>query len=215
GVRRYQMKVNGDPHSDRSSTSNLKKHAKQCWGSDIVEARIKGVAADTSCDGSIFAAFARSGQHPVNVSHRTHTKPEFRYDLLTAGRPELTVPSRSTVARDLKAVYECSADRVKKLLTEYDGRLSFATDAWTSPNHRAFVAWTVHLQHNGEPLVFLLDIFEVPEVRLLCLYFFLLTCFHSHTLVRFSRVSSMICLDALDLSARCDVFTSFLLSLVD
>lgn len=46
----------------------------------------------------------------------------------------------------------------------YPGRLSFATDAWTSPNHRAFVAWTVHLQHEGQPLVFLLDIYEVPEV---------------------------------------------------
>ncbi|KAJ7362867.1 hypothetical protein DFH08DRAFT_630003, partial [Mycena albidolilacea] len=109
-------------------------------------------------DGSIFAAFARSGQRPVNASHRTHTQPEFR------SCPDLTTPSRSTVARDLKAVYERSADRVKKLLTEYNDRLSFATDTWTSPNHRAFVAWTVHLQHKGEPLVFLLDIFEVPEV---------------------------------------------------
>ncbi|KAJ7343896.1 hypothetical protein DFH08DRAFT_701908, partial [Mycena albidolilacea] len=173
--------VNGDPHSDRSSTSNLKKHAKHCWGSNVVEARLKGVAADTTRDGSIFAAFVRSEECPVNVSHRTHTKPEFRCvfypaqnlqdrqleDLLTASRPELTVLSRSTVAHDLKAVYERSADRVKKLLVEYDGRLSFATDAWTSPNHRTFVAWTVHLQHKGEPLVFLLDIFEVPEV---CLY---------------------------------------------
>ncbi|KAJ7307068.1 hypothetical protein DFH08DRAFT_720301, partial [Mycena albidolilacea] len=210
-VKRYQTKVNGDPHSDRSSTSNLKKHAKQCWGSDVVEARIKGVAADASRVGSIFAAFARSGQYPVNVSYRTHTKPEFHahivrwiaeanrplkivgdrqlQDLLTASRPELTVPSRSTVARDLKAVYERSTDRIKKLLMEYDGCLSFATDTWTSPNHRAFVAWTVHLQHNSEPLVFLLDIFEVPKVHLLRLYLFLLTCFHSHTLVRFLRVS--------------------------
>ena len=26
---------------------------------------------------------------------------------------------------------------------EYDGELNFATDAWTSPNHRAFMAITV------------------------------------------------------------------------
>jgi hypothetical protein len=38
-------------------------------------------------------------------------------DLLIAGRPELMVPSRSTAAHDLKAVYERSADRIKKLLT--------------------------------------------------------------------------------------------------
>jgi hypothetical protein len=47
---------------------------------------------------------------------------------------------------------------------EYPGRLSFGTDAWTSPNHRAFVAWVVHLQHEGELLSFPLDVYEVPEV---------------------------------------------------
>ena len=43
----------------------------------------------------------------------------------------------------------------------YDGRLSFATDAWTSPNQRSFVAIMVHLEHNVEPLSMLLDIVEV------------------------------------------------------
>ena len=43
----------------------------------------------------------------------------------------------------------------------YDGRLSFVTDAWTSPNQRAFVAITVHLEHEGEPLSMLLDVVEV------------------------------------------------------
>lgn len=45
---------------------------------------------------------------------------------------------------------------------EYEGKLSFATDAWTSPNHKAFVAITVHLEHEGKPLSFLLDLVEVP-----------------------------------------------------
>ena len=46
---------------------------------------------------------------------------------------------------------------------EYDGRLSFATDAWTSPNQRAYVAITVHLEHKGEPMSMLLDIVEVAQ----------------------------------------------------
>jgi hypothetical protein len=50
---------------------------------------------------------------------------------------------------------------------EYPGHLHFATDAWTSPNHRAFVAWTVYLEYNGEMLCFLLDIIKVPEVSYL------------------------------------------------
>ena len=45
----------------------------------------------------------------------------------------------------------------------YDVRLNFATDAWTSPNQRAYVAITVHLEHKGEPISMLLDIVEVSK----------------------------------------------------
>ncbi|KAF9440775.1 hypothetical protein P691DRAFT_612960, partial [Macrolepiota fuliginosa MF-IS2] len=48
-------------------------------------------------------------------------------------------------------------------LKEYDGQLNFATDAWTSPNHKPFIALTVHLEHNGAPLCLILDIMEVVE----------------------------------------------------
>ena len=47
-------------------------------------------------------------------------------------------------------------------MKKYKGRLSFATDAWTSPNHRAFVAITVHLVNSGKPLWMVLDIVQVP-----------------------------------------------------
>jgi hypothetical protein len=84
-------------------------------------------------------------------------------------------------ARDVKAAFERCSGHIAKLLQvccptiharmaandsltqEYPGRLHFATDAWTSPNHCAFVAWTVHLEHQGQMLGFLLDIVEVPE----------------------------------------------------
>jgi hypothetical protein len=48
-------------------------------------------------------------------------------------------------------------------IKKYDGRLNFATDAWTSPNQRAYVAITVHLEHQGEPISLLLDIVEVAK----------------------------------------------------
>jgi hypothetical protein len=41
--------------------------------------------------------------------------------------------------------------------------LNFATDAWTSPNHKAFVAVTVHFQIDGSPVAMLLDLVEVAE----------------------------------------------------
>jgi hypothetical protein len=47
------------------------------------------------------------------------------------------------------------------MLQEYEGALSFAIDAWTSPNHRAFVAVTVHFQQDGELVCLILDVVEV------------------------------------------------------
>lgn len=100
--------------------------------------------------------------------------------LMKTGRPHYKIPSRRTVARDVHVVFKRVKERISKLLQvnilivvqtefyltilkEYDGRLSFATDAWTSPNQRAFVAITVHFEHKGEPISMLLDIVEVAK----------------------------------------------------
>lgn len=48
-------------------------------------------------------------------------------------------------------------------MQDYDGHLNFATDAWSSPNSRAYVAFTVHFEHEGVPVSMLLDIVEVPK----------------------------------------------------
>ncbi|KAF5371119.1 hypothetical protein D9758_004308 [Tetrapyrgos nigripes] len=179
GVRRY---LDGGDHS---STGNLKKHAVQCFGKDSVEAAVKGVSEAKTTQNSIFSMFAGLGDKVVSISHRMHTNPERRAavvrwvtesccptnivedwklcELMLAGRPQASFPHRKCVAEDVRIAFEYSSERIKSLLQEYPGQLSFTTDAWTSPNHRAFVAWTVQLQHQGKPLVFLLDIFEVPE----------------------------------------------------
>ncbi|KAJ7746145.1 hypothetical protein DFH07DRAFT_718505, partial [Mycena maculata] len=160
---------------DAGSTSNLRKHAILCFGQHIVDSAIAGQGPKNP-DGSIFAAFARAGQKPVTVTHRAHTDAEARTrppnivndrgfrTLMTAGRPNLHLPSARTISRDIQASFKKCKDTIDKLLQNHPGQLSFATDAWTSPNHRAFVAWTVHLHQEGTPLCFLLDIIEVPEV---------------------------------------------------
>jgi hypothetical protein len=84
-------------------------------------------------------------------------------DLFTTGHPHLKVPSPSTVRRDINVAYLKSRERIVKLLHDHTGHVHFATDAWTSTNHHAFVAWTVHLEYKGSMLAFLLDIIEVPE----------------------------------------------------
>ena len=41
--------------------------------------------------------------------------------------------------------------------------LNFATDAWTSPNHKAYVAVTVHFAKDGALISMLLDLVEVAQ----------------------------------------------------
>jgi hypothetical protein len=41
--------------------------------------------------------------------------------------------------------------------------VNFATDAWTLPNHKAYIAVTVHFEEGGVPISMLLDIVEVAR----------------------------------------------------
>jgi hypothetical protein len=101
-------------------------------------------------------------------------------EILMAGRPSLEIPSPNTIPRDIKVSFDKCWDRVASLFQvcrsnvlrslliyiieqKHPECLHFATDAWTSPNHRAFIAWTVHFEYEGVMMSFLLDIIEVPE----------------------------------------------------
>ncbi len=73
---------------DAKSTSNLRKHAKKCWGDGVVEAADDAKTADevreTAEAGvlnqqSITAAFERNNKGKVTYSHRPHTRTESRY----------------------------------------------------------------------------------------------------------------------------------------
>ena len=202
-VRRFLDK--GDAHS----TGNMRKHAKKCWGDDIVTSADKAPNANevrsTTIKGyldpsSIKAAFERRGKGKVSYLHRQHTRTETRYVtmrnvfkatlticraeivrwvceskrpfsivddrgfqcLMKTGRPSYYIPSKATVSRDVKQVFVNARKRIAKMLQEYEGHLNFATDAWTSPNHKAFVAITVHFEKEGISISLLLDLVEVP-----------------------------------------------------
>ena len=84
--------------------------------------------------------------------------------LMKTGRPEIYIPSPETISRDVRLIYACTRERLAKMLQKHKGRLSFSTDGWTSPNHRAYVAFMVHLEHKGSPLMLPLDIVELAQV---------------------------------------------------
>jgi hypothetical protein len=100
--------------------------------------------------------------------------------LMKTGQPNYYLPSPMTVSRDVKKVFARTRNRIAKMLQvclskinqyessnfalqEYKGKLNFATDCWTSPNHHAFIAITVHLEFNGTPMCIPLDVVEVAR----------------------------------------------------
>jgi hypothetical protein len=98
------------------------------------------------------------------------------------GRPDCYLPSAEMLSRDVKNAFVRVHARISKMLKviqftsftarygfahlvqqKFDGKLNFATDAWSSPNYKAFVAFTVHFEDHGKPKSMLLDIVEVPQ----------------------------------------------------
>ncbi len=86
--------------------------------------------------------------------------------LMKMGWPGYYIPSPSTVFCDVRMVFTRTHQRITNMLQVserfnaeidtvltkvkgYASKLSFAMDAWTSPNHRAFIALMVHLEQKG------------------------------------------------------------------
>ena len=82
--------------SDGKSTSNLRRHAKICWGEDAVAgadtAKLHGAACEIverslgMPDQSITAMFecvSKDRNAKVTYSHKQHTKTEIRYALIS------------------------------------------------------------------------------------------------------------------------------------
>jgi len=75
--------------SDRNSTGNLRKHARLCWGDEILcgadacgdldSAREGLDKAKKLKDGSITMAFERKGKGKVTFSHHQHNKAQTRF----------------------------------------------------------------------------------------------------------------------------------------
>lgn len=80
---------------DVSSTSNLRRHAKKCWGEDSVDAADGTEDVDTAraalashkkLDGSITSMFRRISKGKVTYSHHQHTKLQSRcVDIILSG----------------------------------------------------------------------------------------------------------------------------------
>src|SRR6202042_3983526 len=76
---------------DSTSTSNMRKHVKSCWGEDALKAAMeagtakharKTVVKELKGSGTITASFERKGKGKVTFSHHQHTKAETKSVML-------------------------------------------------------------------------------------------------------------------------------------
>ncbi|KAG2127194.1 uncharacterized protein EDB93DRAFT_1257150 [Suillus bovinus] len=175
---------------DARLTGNMRKHVKSCWGEDALNAADNAKDADevrAKIVGSILKKRVNCGIFRMErkgeidlLALSAHTAEMVCWvseslrpfeivkdwgfqSLMKTGRPEYYIPSPSTISRDVRLVFARTHQRVAKMLQEYDGKINFTTDAWSSPNHRAFVVFSVHLEHKGIPLSLPLDIIEVAK----------------------------------------------------
>ncbi|KAI6016602.1 hypothetical protein BKA83DRAFT_4465309 [Pisolithus microcarpus] len=160
--------------ADKGSTGNMRRHVQSCWGQDILDAAGSVATLEASCaliqrfaaNGSIAHSFKWKGQgKPAYSTGSTQRKKQESlrpYEivrdhgfqcLMKTGHLEYYLPHPSTVLHNIKI--------------EYEGELNFTTDAWTSPNHKALVAFTVHLANKGKPGSMILDVVEVVKVHIL------------------------------------------------
>ena len=115
------------------------------------------------------------GRNTLSKPHNAHYKMGGRMQLSSADsdpklidifktrHPNHKVPCPNMIWHDVKAAYIKCHEWISKLLQEHLGCIHFATNCWTSTNHHTFIAWAVHLEHQGAMLAFLQDIIEVPE----------------------------------------------------
>jgi hypothetical protein len=63
--------------TDATGTSNLKKHARKCFGESLIDAALSGAKVDTK-DSSIHAAFGRQDAKPKPVPNHPLTRVELQ-----------------------------------------------------------------------------------------------------------------------------------------
>lgn len=83
--------------------------------------------------------------------------------LMKTGRPGYYIPSSSTVSRDVKRIFTRTRKRIARMLQECN-RVNFQMDAWTSPNHKAYLGITVTFEREGTITTLVLDLVEVAKV---------------------------------------------------
>ncbi|KAE9386605.1 hypothetical protein BT96DRAFT_751190, partial [Gymnopus androsaceus JB14] len=150
-------------------------HAKRCWGDEAVKAAQE--SKDLSRVHEAIEKFGLKKQSMLTAAFRTmkgwaesfSTTPPLKENIqYKEGCPDQYVPSKETVSRDVKHLFEKMKEKIAVELQDYNGEIPIALDCWTSPNHRAWMSiatsWLKKRDDGTEEMVtHLLDFMELPH----------------------------------------------------
>ncbi|KAF9064511.1 hypothetical protein BDP27DRAFT_1156144, partial [Rhodocollybia butyracea] len=149
-----EKKKQGLKTSDKGSTGNMTTHAKKCWGDEAVAAVKESNLEKAQEAVKKFGKKSQSKHSKDGLPHSQHDPPKKKLPdqcyhwLQKEGRPNHYVPSKETVARDVKKLFAKTKEKLAAELQTFDGKLPVALDCWSLPNHHAFMSVTTTVAAN-------------------------------------------------------------------
>ncbi|KAF9019903.1 hypothetical protein BDZ89DRAFT_900071, partial [Hymenopellis radicata] len=140
---------------DKSSGHGLRLHAEKCFGVESVKAAFETRDLKATRDMVKKAGKKKQGVLTGMLQDRGFKK------LMKTGRPGTYIPHPTTVSRDTKILFAKTRRRLAKKFKGLKSRVHIVLDAWTSPNHKAFVAYKAHWEEDGQCVSTVLDFREL------------------------------------------------------
>ncbi|KAF9015874.1 hypothetical protein BDZ89DRAFT_962394, partial [Hymenopellis radicata] len=173
---------------DKSSGHGLHLHAEKCFGIEAVKAAFESGDLKATRDMVKKAGKKRQGvlTGMLQVDNRATHQGRYRAEcarwcsenfrpfnivadrgfkkLMKTGCPGMYIPHLTTVSRDTKILFAKTRCRLAKKFKSLNSHVHIVLDGWTSPNHKAFIAYKAHWEEDGQCVSTVLDFYELPEV---------------------------------------------------
>ena len=98
-------------------------------------------------------------QHPFTIVEETGF-----INYIRSIHPTTKIPTADTIKSHIMNFYEDDKEKIKDILKNLSGKISFTTDCWTSPSSKSFMSITAHFIDNDWKLQhLLLDFIEIND----------------------------------------------------
>ena len=100
-------------------------------------------------------------QHPFTIVEKNNF-----INFIHTLHPTTQIPTADTIKSQILKFYEEDKEKIKSILMNLSGKISFTTDCWTSPSMKSFMSITAHfINEKWELKHILLDFIEMYDTH--------------------------------------------------